>query len=91
MEALVPYAVYACIALVGLGMAAIVLFGIRNLTYGKANPLTIVLTLIPVAILMVLGFTTNDWSYAGIMTSVVMFVITSASLLMSGLRGLLNF
>jgi hypothetical protein len=88
MEAIVPYAVYAVIGLVGLSLAALILFGIRNLTYGKADPLTIVLVLIPALLVVVLGFATGDWAYSGIIAFLVTLALTSVSLLLSGLRGL---
>jgi uncharacterized integral membrane protein len=80
---------WAVLTVTGLSCLAIVLFGIRNLTYGKVNPLTVVLSGIPVIILAVLGFVTGDWSYAGIMASLITLAFTSAALLLSGMRGLI--
>ena len=91
METLVPYAIYLVLGLVGLGGLAIVLFGLRNLTHGKVNPVTIALSSIPIVLLIVLGFATGDWSLAGIWTFLIALALTSASLLLSGLRGLIGF
>jgi hypothetical protein len=90
MESIVPITIYAVLALVGLSLLALVLFGLRNLTYGKANPLTAAFMALPVVLVAVLGFTTNDWAYAGIISFLVMLALTSVSLLLSGIRGLLG-
>lgn len=91
MEALVPYSIYLVLGLVGLGVLAIIVFGLRNLTYGNVNPLTMVLSSAPVVLLVVLGFVLGDWSVAGIYTVLITLVVTAATLLLSGLRGLIGF
>ncbi|MBO6576588.1 MAG: hypothetical protein JJ896_13250 [Rhodothermales bacterium] len=88
METMVPYAIYLVLALVGLGMVAIVLFGIRNLSHGKVNPSTIVLSGIPMVLLVVLGFALGDWAVAGVYTFLISLVLTTAALLLSGVKGL---
>ena len=55
MAGIVPYAVWAVIIVSGMSLLAIGIFGIRSLIQGKVNPLTIVLTMIPMALLAVLG------------------------------------
>ncbi|MFT4604835.1 MAG: hypothetical protein ACI9W4_001574 [Rhodothermales bacterium] len=90
METMVPYTIYLVLALVGMGMAAIVVFGIRNLAQGKVNIMTVVLSGIPIVLLLVLGFVLGDWSAAAIYTVLIALVMTSASLLLSGLRGIIN-
>jgi hypothetical protein len=90
METIVPYAIYAVLALVGLSMLGLVLFGIRNLTFGKVNPLTVAFMIVPVLLMVVLGFVTSDWAYSGIITFMVMLALSIVSLLLSGLRGLLG-
>lgn len=90
MESLVPYAIYLVLALSGLSLAALVAFGLRNLTFGKVDVLTIVLVMIPVAIMVVLGFVTGDWPYAGILAFLITLCVTALSLLLSGLRGVLG-
>lgn len=90
MASLIPYAVYLVMILIGLSLVAVLLFGIRNLTFGKVNPLTMALTFVPIALLVVLGLVTGDWSYSGMITVLVMLAITSVTLFLSGLRGLIG-
>ena len=90
MEAFVPYAVWAVLILTGLSALTIVVFGLRNLGYGKVNMLTVILSAVPVVILAVLGLTSGDWSYAGVMATLITLAITALSLLLSGARGLLG-
>ncbi len=90
MDSLVPYAIYLVLALAGLSLVALVAFGLRNLTFGKVDVLTIVLVMIPVAIMVVLGFVTGDWPYAGILAFLITLGVTALSLLLSGLRGVLG-
>ena len=91
MDAIVPYAVWAALILVGLGVAGIVLFGLRNLTYGKINGLSAAIVVIPAIILVAIGFSTGEWDIAAIWTVVIMFGLAVAALFLSGLRGLINF
>jgi hypothetical protein len=90
MASLIPYAVWLVLILCALSLVAVLVFGIRNLTYGKVNPLTVTLTFIPIALLAVLGFATGDWTWAGVIAVIVMLVITSITLLLSGIRGLIG-
>jgi hypothetical protein len=90
METIVPYAVYLVLAIVVMGALAIVLFGIRNLTYGKVNPVTVALSSIPVVIMIILGFVMGDWAVAAIWTVLITLVLTTASLLLSSFRGLIG-
>lgn len=90
MEALVPYAIWAVVILVGLGIVAIVLFGLRGLTYGKVDPLSIAIVAVPAVVLVVLGLVMDSWAEAGIWTVVIMFAIASLALLLSGTRGLIT-
>ena len=91
MAGIVPYAVWAVIIVSGLSLLAIGVFGIRSLVQGKVNPLTIVLTMVPMLILAVLGFVLGDWAHAAILAFLISLVLTSAALLLSGLKGLIGF
>ena len=91
MAGIVPYAVWAVIIVSGMSLIAIGVFGIRSLIQGKVNPLTIVLTMIPIALLAVLGLVLGDWSYAAILAFLISLALTSAVLLLSGLKGLIGF
>jgi hypothetical protein len=90
MEGLIPIAVWTVIVLVGLGVLTITLFGARNVAYGKVNPLNIVMVLVPVLILIALGFAMDDWGQAGILTLLIMLGLAALSLLLSGLRSILG-
>ncbi|HAY37805.1 MAG: hypothetical protein HOC28_06030 [Bacteroidetes Order II. Incertae sedis bacterium] len=91
MAGIVPYAVWAVIIVSGMSLLAIGIFGIRSLIQGKVNPLTIVLTMIPMALLAVLGLVLGDWAYAAILAFLISLALTSAVLLLSGLKGLIGF
>mgnify|MGYP006423426223 CR=1 FL=1 len=91
MAGIVPYAVWAVIIVSGMSLLAIGIFGIRSLIQGKVNPLTVVLTMIPMALLAVLGLVLGDWAYAAILAFLISLALTSAVLLLSGLKGLIGF
>ena len=88
MAEIVPYAIWAVVIVTLLSMAAIALFGIRSLVQGKVNPLTAGLTLVPVALFGVLGLILGDWAHGAILTVLISLAMTSAVLLLSGLKGL---
>jgi hypothetical protein len=88
MDAIVPYAIMAVLALVGLGLLTIVIFGTRNIAYGKVNTLTIAAVAIPIILLAAIGFATNDWQWAAILTVLITFGLAILSLLVSSIRGL---
>ena len=84
---LVVIAIYIVLALIGLGLLSMLLFGVRSFVYGKVDKLTLVIVCIPVIVLLVLGFTMGDWSQAGILTIVIMLGLAVFSLLVTGLKG----
>lgn len=88
MAGLVPYFIWAVLIVSGLSMLAIGLFGIRSLSQGKVNPQTVVLTMIPFAIFGVLGLVLGDWAHAAVLSFLISLALTSAVLLLSGLKGL---
>lgn len=90
METMVPYTIYLVLGLVGLGLLAIVGFGLRNLSHGKVNLMTVVLSGIPIVLLGVLGFALGDWSAAAIYTVLIALLLATGSLVLSGLRGIIN-
>ena len=85
---LVVIAVYIVLALLGLGLVAMLLFGIRSVAFGKVNPLSMIIVVIPIVLLVVLGFVMGDWAEAGIMTIMIMLAISVLSLLVTGVKGL---
>lgn len=88
MEGIVPILVWLVLVVTGLGLLAIGLFGIRSLVQGKLNPVTIVLTMIPIVLLGVLGLVMDSWAEAAVTAFLISLVLTSLALLASGLRGL---
>lgn len=91
MESIVPYAIWICIILIGLGLLALVGFGLRSLSYGKVSPLSIAMIVIPFVILGGLGVATGDWVLAAIWTAVIMFLAGLVALFISGARSLVGF
>ncbi len=85
---LVVISFYIVMALMGLGLLSILLFGIRSLAWGKVNVLTLVIVCIPIVLLFVLGFVIGDWARAGILTIAIMLALAVFSLLVTGLKGL---
>ncbi|WP_243663393.1 hypothetical protein [Rhodothermus marinus] len=67
------------------------IFGLRNLTYGKISPISMLIVVLPVLLMVVLGFTMGSWAQAGVITVLVMFALTAIALLLSGLRNMFSF
>lgn len=88
MEAIVPYAIWSALILAGLGLLSMGAFSLRNLTYGKVEPLSVVILIVPGIILVVLGLTMNTWAQAAMTTLLIMFGLTLLGLLASGVRSL---
>jgi hypothetical protein len=63
-------------------------FSLRNLTYGKVEPLSVVILIVPGIILLILGFTMPSWAQAAMLTLIIMFALTLLGLLVSGVRSL---
>ena len=85
---IVVIAIYIVLGLMGLGVLAMLLFGVRSLAFGKVNPLAMVIVCIPVVLLIVLGFVVGDWARAGVLTIIIMLALTVLALLVTGLKGL---
>ncbi len=90
MAGIVPYVIWAALIVSGLSILAIVLFGIRNLTYGKMDVVTMVLLGVPVVLFAIFGLTMDSWAEAAVFTFLILFVVTAVSLLGSSIRGLLG-
>jgi len=88
MDSLVYYGIWASVILAGLGIASIALFGLRSLTFGKVNPVSAVILLIPVVLIVVFYFVIGHWVTAAVWTLFVMFGLALLSLVLSGVRGL---
>ncbi len=90
MAGIVPYVIWAALIVSGLSVLAMVVFGIRNVTYGKMDYVTIGLLATPGVLLVVLGFAMDSWAEAAVVTFIFLLVVTSLSLLISSVRGLLG-
>jgi len=66
MEQIVPYAIYLVLALIGLGLLAMALFGLQSVAYGKVKISTMGVIAMPFLIFARLGFGMGDWAAAGI-------------------------
>lgn len=88
MNSIVPYAIWAAVIIMSLGLLGMLLFGVRSILHGKIDLVTGAIILIPVIALAVLGFVLGDWAIAGIWTVVLMFALAAIGLLLSGVRGL---
>jgi hypothetical protein len=87
-NAILPIAIWAAIALAGLSVLGMGIFGLRSLVYGKVDPVSIVLIAIPAALLPILGAALSTWVQAGIYTLVIMFGLALLGLLFTGVRQL---
>lgn len=82
--------IIAALVLTGLAMLSLILFGIRNMFYGKQEVSSILFGVIPVAIFVILGLTGMTWAVAGIWTTLIMLALASLGLLVSSVRGLVG-
>jgi len=87
-NAILPIAIWAAIALAGLSVLGMGIFGLRSLMYGKVEPLSIVIIAIPGILIAVLGASMETWVQAGIYTLVVMFGLALLALVLTGIRKL---
>ena len=88
MSGILPYAIWAGIILVVLGVIAMLLFGLRSVFYGKIEPVSLGLMIVPLLIFVILGFTMETWARGAIMTSIVLFALGVVGLFLTGVRGL---
>jgi len=88
MAGIVPYVIWAAIIITGLSTVAIFLFGIRNITYGKLDYVTMTLLAAPIVLFAILGFALDTWAEAAVVTFLILLTLTSLSLLISSMRGL---
>lgn len=92
MESLVFYLITAVVALIGLGLAGMLLFGLRNIIWGKIKPLSIIMLVFPFVIMAGIGLATDgDWPYAAVVTVFVMIALAALGLVFSGIKGILGF
>lgn len=90
MAEIVPYAIWTVLIVTGASTLLIGIFAIRSLSYGNVNPLTVVLTAIPIVIVIILGLVMDNWVDAAVMGSLIALVLTSIALLLAGFNALFN-
>jgi hypothetical protein len=90
MDTLIPYLAWAVVILIGLGIVAMGAFGLRNVVYGKVSILTIIIVSIPILLLFVFGFLTNDWSYAAIITALLTLLLGLIALGLAAIRSMVG-
>ena len=87
---MVQIALYLVLGLLGLGLAAMLAFGIRSLTYGKVELMTMVFMAVPLVLLLVLGLVMPSWAEAGIMTILITLGLALLALMYTGVKGLFS-
>ncbi len=87
---MVIFAIYIVLGLMGLGLLAMVAFGIRSAASGKVNVMTMGIVALPMVLLLILGFVMPTWAQAGIYTIAITLVGALLALLVTGLRGLFS-
>ncbi len=89
---ILPISIWAAIGLAGLSLLVMGLSGLRSVYYGKVQPLTIGLVLIPgvlvVVLRLVFGGAETPWVQAGMFTLVIMFGLLLLAMVATGLRQL---
>ncbi|PSQ82961.1 MAG: hypothetical protein BRD30_13470 [Bacteroidetes bacterium QH_2_63_10] len=88
MQTLVPYAVWAIIAVICLGIIGMLAFGVRSLVQGKAEPVTVGVMAVPAMVVVLLGLILGNWAMAAIWTTIIMFALGMLALFTSGVWGL---
>ncbi len=78
---------YIVMALIGLGLLSMLLFGFRSFAWGKVNKLTLLILCIPIVLLFGLGLVMGDWSRAGLLKIAIMLALAVFSLLLTGIKG----
>ena len=87
-NAILFWSIITALGLTGLSIVSMAIFSLRNVSYGKVRPITVVLIVAPILLLTVLGFTMQTWAEAGILTVVIMFITSLLGLMGTGIRSL---
>lgn len=91
MQGLVPILIYASLIVTGLGLALMLIFGLRNVIQGKVDVVTAVILSLPAVAVGVLGMIMDTWADAFIYGVIGLLIVTALSLLISSFRTLLGF
>lgn len=84
-------AIGLALGLIGIGVAAILISGIRNIVNGKSEFKKISVMLIPVIIFGISYAALGTWNQAGVATMVFMIGAMALAILVTGTRGTFKF
>jgi len=87
---MIVVAIYIVLILMGLGLLAMLLFGIQSLVFGKVNPYTMAFICAPFLLLIVLGLVLSSWAEAGIMTIAITLAAALLGLFATGIKNLFS-
>jgi hypothetical protein len=90
MDSIQSIGIIVVLAISGLSLLGMFLFGIRSFIFGKVSKLTTGAVLLPVVLLAILGFVLGDWPTAAIYTLVIMLVIAVIAVVLSSAKGLVR-
>lgn len=88
MESIPTIGIVAVLAVTGLSLLAMLLFGVRSFVFGKVSKLTSIAVLVPVILLVGLGFGLGDWAQAAIYSLLIMLGLAVLTMVYSSVRGL---
>lgn len=88
MENILIISIYLIFALIALCGLSLLVFGARNLSYGKVNLFTSVVVVAPLLLAVVISLISGDWVYGSIVACLAALAITMVTLLLLGVRGL---
>lgn len=83
--------IYASLIVTGLGLALMLIFGLRNVIQGKVDVVTAVILSLPAVAVGVLSMIMDTWADAFIYGVIGLLIVTALSLLISSFRTLLGF
>lgn len=78
------------IGLVVMGVIAIMVAGVRNITLGKSSPKKVIVMVVPVVIFVIAYLATGSFDQGGIATMMIMMVAMILAIAVTGLKGTLK-
>ncbi|MDE2730901.1 MAG: hypothetical protein OXM02_01300 [Bacteroidota bacterium] len=87
---MINVAIYIVMGLIGCGLLAMLVSGVRSLIFGKVSMMAMGIMAVPFVILIVLGLAMDSWAEAGIMTIMISVGLTMLGLLVSGVKGIFS-
>lgn len=90
MTAIVPYAVWLVLILVGLSLLTMAIFGLRSMAHGKISWFSMGAVLLPIVLMVILGFATGDWPWSAMIALLVVLGLACLALVLSGLRSIVG-